>query len=297
MVSPSSRLSSGWTEVFVPGVGHKFGVWAKGDVDAFFSQFMNVLLQVMVIRQLGSAVLGGGEKAEEIVLEGMLPGYAAMLLVSHGALAAQAYRRMRSDKAEYTAQPHGINSMLLFAYLNLILQHAYAKSKDPVVAYGAALVCSLASGLFQLLMVPFAVLIRQTIPKPALLSALAGTSITFLTLQFIFQIFERPLTGFIPFIFIVLSFSATVRLPFGIPGGFFAILSGAILNGVTKIFPMLQEPQPGVHVDPVGLVQPQLQLHAIQQGWRAGLAALHSQLRRQLSDGGERGSRRRHLLG
>ena len=97
-------------------------------------------------------------------------------------------------------------------------------------------------------MVPFAVLIRQTIPKPALLSALAGTSVTFLTLQFIFQIFERPLTGFIPFIFIVLSFSAEARLPFGIPGGFFAILSGAILNGVTKIFPMLQEPQPEVHV-------------------------------------------------
>merc|ERR1719331_119056 len=164
MVSPSSRLSSGWTEVFVPGVGHKFGVWAKGDVDAFFSQFMNVLLQVMVIRQLGAAVLGGDAKAEEIVLEGMLPGYAAMLLVSHGALAAQAFRKMKSDKAEYTAQPHGINSMLLFAYLNLILQHAYHTSGDALVAYGAALVCALASGVFQLMLVPFALLVRQTIP-------------------------------------------------------------------------------------------------------------------------------------
>merc|ERR1719171_1616161 len=124
------------------------------------------------------------------------------------------------------------------------------------------------------MMVPFALLIRQTIPKPALLSALAGTSVTFLTLQFVFQIFERPLTGLIPFIFIVLSFSAEVRLPFGIPGGFFAILSGAVLNGVTRIFPALQEPAPPVHVDPVGLVQPQLQFEALARGWEAGIAAL-----------------------
>ena len=37
-----------------------------------------------------SAERPGYLQAEEIVLEGMLPGYAAMLLVSHGALAAQA---------------------------------------------------------------------------------------------------------------------------------------------------------------------------------------------------------------
>merc|ERR1719235_1383518 len=244
-VSPTSMSRpSLWSQNFVGSVGQKFNLWAKGDVDAFFSQFMNVLLQVMVIRQLGTTVLGGDAKAEEIVLEGMLPGYAAMLLVSHGALAAQAYRRMKSDKAEYTAQPHGINSMLLFAYLNLILQHAYQRSQDPVVAYGAALVCSLASGAFQLLMVPFALLVRQTIPKPALLSALAGTSITFLTLQFVFQIFERPMTSLVPFMFIMLSFSAEVRLPFGIPGGFAAIISGAVLGYVVTQFPGLQEPTP-----------------------------------------------------
>merc|ERR1719498_2212849 len=123
LVSPTSiSRPSLWTQSFVGGgVGQKFGLWAKGDVDAFFSQFMNVLLQVMVIRQIGAHVLGGSAEAEQIVLTGMLPGYAMMLLVSHGFLMLQAYRGMQRDATEYTAQPHGINSMLLFAYLTLII--------------------------------------------------------------------------------------------------------------------------------------------------------------------------------
>ena len=58
-----------------------------------------------------------------------------MLLVSHACLMLQAYRGMQRDATEYTAQPHGINSMLLFAYLTLIISNAYKTSKDPTVAY------------------------------------------------------------------------------------------------------------------------------------------------------------------
>lgn len=48
------------------------------------------------------------------------PRYAVMLLVSHVLLFVQA-RRAMEDEREHTAQPHGINSMLLFAYLQLII--------------------------------------------------------------------------------------------------------------------------------------------------------------------------------
>ena len=64
-----------------------------------------------------------------------------MLLVSHACLMLQAYRGMQRDATEYTAQPHGINSMLLFAYLTLIISNAYKTSRDPVVAYALLQFC------------------------------------------------------------------------------------------------------------------------------------------------------------
>lgn len=252
--------------------------FAKGDWDAFFSQFMNVILQVMVIRQLATAFMGNSNEAAEIVLAGMLPGYAVMLLISHVLLFVQA-RRAMEDGREHTAQPHGINSMLLFAYLQLIIGHTFEKTSDPQKAYGAGLFCAIASGLAQLLMVPMANFLKRSIPSPALFAALAGTAISFLTLQFTFQMFERPFTSIPPFLIVLLAFTAEVRFPFGMPGGAIAVLFGAALAWVLSILPFeLQAPPPAVTPDPIGLVVPFPQFPALLAGYSAGIEALPTAL-------------------
>jgi AGZA family xanthine/uracil permease-like MFS transporter len=246
----------------------------KGDWDAFFALFMQVLLQLMVIRQLCASVLTvkGSTIAQEIVLEGILPGVAVTLLLSNIVMVLQAAAIQTSGEKGLTAQPHGINSMLLFAYMQLILRPAMEQYEDPEVAWGACLACAFFSGALQLVCVPFAKQIREVIPAPALFSALAGTSLTFLTLDFTFQIFARPVTALPPLIIIFISFSADVRLPFGLPGGLYALLMGAALQEVCKALPGLQALPPPIETDRIHLCLPRFHGDVILRGLEAGWA-------------------------
>merc|ERR550514_856115 len=200
----------------------------------------------------------------------MLPGIAATLLISHGLFTAQALKEgAKTGCQDLTAQPHGLNSMLLFAYVQLILTPAArANPGEPARAWGVCLGCALLSGVFQLFAVPVARYVRQLIPTPALFSALAGTSITFLTLDFTFQVFERPVTALPPLVVILISFVGEVRLPFGLPAGLYALLLGAALEKLCVAVPGLQPATPAFQPDPIALALP---------GWSGGLiwANLH----------------------
>jgi len=71
--------------------------------------------------------------------------------------------------------------------------------------------------------------LRRNTPRAALLCALAGIAITFIAMDFIFQIFANPLIGILPTFLILISYGSRMRWPLSLPGGFLAVFIGTLL--------------------------------------------------------------------
>src|SRR5205085_181903 len=68
--------------------------------------------------------------------------------------------------------------------------------------------------------------LRRHAPRAALLSSLAGIAITFIAMGFVFQIFATPALGLLPMLLILICYAAKLKLPLGLPAGFFAVIIG-----------------------------------------------------------------------
>ena len=72
--------------------------------------------------------------------------------------------------------------------------------------------------------------IRAWTPRAAMLGTLAGISIAFISMAAAFQMYTAAWIAQATFAIILLSWTAGVRLPFGIPGGLAAIVVGTALG-------------------------------------------------------------------
>ena len=60
--------------------------------------------------------------------------------------------------------------------------------------------------------------LRRHTPRAALLCALAGIALTFISMGFIFQIFSAPAIALIPMMIILIAYASRVKMPLGLPG-------------------------------------------------------------------------------
>ena len=173
--SPSSLLR-GW---FVPN-----------DIDGFFGLFVDNLCQLIVVVGLCPAVAG---LPEALVVGRILPGIALSLVFGNLFYAWQARRLAERTGRPVTALPFGVNTVSLFAFIFLILGPVYRETHDADLAWKVSLVAGFLGGLVEIAASFCGDWVRRHTPRAALLSALAGAAITFISMGFIFQIFSSPL--------------------------------------------------------------------------------------------------------
>lgn len=201
--------------------------WVRGDVDGFFGLFVDNLLQLLLILTLCPLAAG---IPVEFVVSTILPGAAVSILAGNLFYAWQARRLMRaSGRSDVTALPYGINTPSLVAYIFLIMGPVHRESGDPMLAWKAGLVACFLSGVMELGGVLVGDWLRRNTPRAALLASLAGVAITFIAMGFVFQIFASPAVALIPMLLIVAAYASRTKLPFGIPGGFAAVVVGVVL--------------------------------------------------------------------
>jgi adenine/guanine/hypoxanthine permease len=211
--------------------------FVRGDVDGFFGLFVDNLLQLMLVFVLAPTVCG---LPEALVLGRILPGAAISILLGNLFYAYQAHETGRPDA---TALPFGINTPSLLAYVFLVMGPVYQETGDPVLAWRVGLFAGLASGVLEGLGAFAGDWLRRYTPRAALLSALAGVALTFISMGFVFQIFARPWIALLPALFLLATYASRVRLPFGLPGGVAAVVLGTGVAWVLRVFdPSLFEP-------------------------------------------------------
>jgi AGZA family xanthine/uracil permease-like MFS transporter len=223
----------------------KIGWFVRGDIDGFFGLFVDNLLQLMLIAVLCGNVCG---MPPELVYGRILPGAALSILFGNLFYAWQARRlAIRTGNSDVTALPYGINTVSLIAFVFLIIAPIYFETKDPNLAWQAGLFACLISAVLECIGAFAGDWLRRHTPRAALLSSLAGISITFISMGFVFQIFAMPAIALVPALFVIFIYGAQVKLPLGLPGGFIAVLLGVAMGWILRwygypFFQPLQEP-------------------------------------------------------
>ncbi len=69
-----------------------------------------------------------------------------------------------------------------------------------------------------------------------MLGTLAGISIAFISLRPAFQMWEVPWIAFISLAIVLISWTANVRLPWGLPGGLVAVIVGIVVGWIAYFF-------------------------------------------------------------
>jgi len=199
--------------------------FVRKDLDGFFGLMIDNLIQLILIVSLCRELI---HLPDAYIFGRILPGAAISILVGNFFYAWQARRLAReTGREDVTALPYGINTVSLFAYVFFIMLPIYQETKDPIWAWKVGLVACFLNGVIEIIGAFIAEWVRRMTPRAALLSALAGIAITFISMDFSFRIFDQPLIALVPLALILISYFAHVRFPLGLPGGLVAILVGA----------------------------------------------------------------------
>src|SRR5580704_6547448 len=181
--------------------------FVRADVDGFFGLFIDNLLQLMLVVVLSTKVAG---LPASLVVGRILPGAAVSILFGNVFYAWQAAKTGRPDA---TALPFGINTPSLLAFVFLIMGPVYAETKDATLTWRIGLAACMISGAFEMAGAFVGDVLRRYTPRAALLSALAGVAITFISMGFVFQIFARPWIALFPALLLVTTYASHSRLP------------------------------------------------------------------------------------
>jgi AGZA family xanthine/uracil permease-like MFS transporter len=201
--------------------------WVAGDWNGFFGLFTNVLLNVIVLTGL---CLGVVHLPGRVVYGRILPALGIALPLGNLFYAYLAYQlAKKSGRADVTAMPYGPSVPHMFLVVFVIMLPTYLKTRDPIAAWDAGLAWAFIIGIIVTCGAFIGPTVRKYTPRAAMLGALAGISIAFISMRPAFQFFLVPWLGFFSLGIILISWLSGVRLPFGIPGGLAAVLIGTIL--------------------------------------------------------------------
>ena len=156
-----------------------------------------------------------------LLREQLLPGVGTVYLLGHLAFGLQGVALGKRTGRPATALPMGVNIVPFFAYTHLLMAPAYRSARqagaEPAaaarVAYDLGLVACVLTGLLELLGVFFADALRRLIPRAAMLAAISGVSLTFISMGFVTEIFATPCTALVPTLLMLAFYAGNVTLP------------------------------------------------------------------------------------
>src|SRR5271166_6465984 len=181
--------------------------WVPGDWNGFFGLFTNVLLNVIVLTTLCLYVVH--LPSDTIVYGRILPALGIALPLGNLYYAYLAWRLATDEgRDDVTAMPYGPSVPHMFIVVFVIM--LIGAFVGPTI--------------------------RQFTPRAAMLGTLAGISITFIAMRPAFQMWEVPWIAFVSLGIVLISWTANVKLPWGIPGGLAAVIAGTVIGWIAYLF-------------------------------------------------------------
>src|ERR1700733_11389886 len=202
-------------------------IWTPGDWNAFFGFGTNILVNLLTLSGLLRFVL---KMPDDLVFKRILPATGMMMCLSTLYYAWLAYQlAKKSGRNDVCALPSGISVPHMFIVVFVIMLPIAAKTGDPIKGWEAGLTWVFVQSFVLMAGGFVAPLIRRITPRAALLGALAGVSIAFISLRPALSMYMTPLIGIVCFAILLASWFGGVRYYKGIPAGLVAIGVGSII--------------------------------------------------------------------
>ncbi len=207
--------------------------WVKGDWNGLFGLGTNVLLNVIVLSGLCLAVV---HLPDSTVFGRILPALGIALPLGNIWYAILARRlARRENRSDVAALPYGPSVPHMFIVVLVVMLPVYIQSNDPLKAWRAGLAWAFIVGCIILLGAIFGPWIRKWTPRAAMLGALAGISLTFISMSPAAQMWEAPWIAFVTFGFILVGWLAFRKMPFNAPVGLVAVVAGTAIAWIAVL--------------------------------------------------------------
>ena len=189
---------------------------------------MSRLLNVIVLTGL---CLGVVKMPDSIVFGRVLPALGIALPIGNLFYAWLAYQLSKQEgRRDVTALPYGPSVPHMFICVFLVMLPTYLKTNDPILAWQAGLAWAFIIGVIILIGAFVGPTLRKYTPRAAMLGALAGIAIAFISMRPSFLSWQVPWLSMVSLAIILVSWCAGVRLPGGVPGGLAAVLVGTAIG-------------------------------------------------------------------
>jgi AGZA family xanthine/uracil permease-like MFS transporter len=201
-------------------------LWTPGDWNAFFGFGTNILVNLLTLSGLLRFVL---KMPDDIVFKHILPAAGMMMFLSTMYYAFLAYRlAKKTGRTDVCALPSGISVPHMFIVTFVIMLPIKLATGDPMAGWQAGLVWVFIQSFVLMAGGFLAPIVRRITPKAALLGALAGVSITFISMAPVLNMYMTPVIGIVCFAIILASWFGGVK--YGkVPAGLVAIAAGSII--------------------------------------------------------------------
>src|SRR4051794_9269568 len=202
-------------------------LWTPGDWNAFFGFGTNILVNMLVLTGLLRFVL---KMPDSLVFGRILPALGLMMCLSTFYYAWLAYRlAQQTGRDDVCALPSGVSVPHMFVVTFVIMLPISIKTGDPLKGWSAGLVWVFFQSFILMIGGYVAPYIRKVTPRAALLGALAGVSITFISMRPALEMYMTPVIGVVCFAIIMVSWFGGFKYPKGIPAGLVAIAAGMVI--------------------------------------------------------------------
>src|SRR3954452_18445972 len=207
--------------------------WTKGDWNGLFGLGTNVLLNVIVLTGL---CLGVVKMPAETVYGRILPALGIALPLGNIWYAFLARRlARRENRDDVTALPYGPSVPHTFIVVFVVMLPVAIASGDPLKAWRAGLAWAFIIGCIVLIGAFFGPWIRKFTPRAALLGALAGISITFISMNPAALMWQAPWIAFIALAFILVGWLGGRKMPGDAPVGLLAVLLAKLVAWIAVL--------------------------------------------------------------
>ncbi|MGC4075359.1 MAG: hypothetical protein QM760_23230 [Nibricoccus sp.] len=209
-------------------------LWVPGDWNAFFGFGTNILVNLLTLTGLLRFVLGF---PDELVFGRVLPAVGLMLFLSSGYYGWLAYDLMkRTGRTDVCAMPSGPGVGHMFIVVLVVMLPIKVATGDPIKAWEAGLTWVFIQSLVLIFGGFIGSWVRKVTPRAALLAALTGISITFISMRPAMQMFSTPLIGLVCFAILLVNWFGGVRYFRGLPAGLVALAAGTLIAWGSQLF-------------------------------------------------------------
>ena len=200
---------------------------AAGDLNGFLGLALDNTTNLVILASLLIGVFGF---PADLVLGRMVPGTALGVLAGDLAYTVMAVRLgRRTGRDDVTAMPFGIDTPTLFAMVFGVLGPVKVATGDPVLAWQVGMAITIAIGVVKIGLSFAGDWVRRVVPRAALLGSIAGVAILLIAFLPMLKIMHDPLVGLVALTVLLLALLGGVRMPFGLPGAFAAVLAGVLV--------------------------------------------------------------------